>query len=180
MRYVGGGEEVYAQLRAAALRRSEHVVGLAGEVETAGEDAAALETCFHAVFHRLPDFGEVLPNVVTFALIDEVAQFVACFATPAEQRVHRRVVVDFLERLLVGTLDLGQLAVHDDGAATHAVVGLLGHIRLSLQLLDGHSVHMEHEGLVRLPDEGHLLRLQFVLDRNVGHVTFACRRERTV
>lgn len=180
MRCVGGGEEAYAHLRAAALCRTVHVVGFAGKVETACEDATRLETCLHTVFHRLPDFREVGADVLALALVDEVAQLVTRLPTPTQERVHRRVVVHLLEGLLVGTLDLRQLAVYDDSAAANRVVGLLTHLRLALHRLDRHSVHVEHERLVRLPDERHLLRLQFAFDRHIRHVAFACRRERSV
>ena len=155
-------------------------MGFAGKVETACEDATRLETCLHTVFHRLPDFREVGADVLALALVDEVAQLVARLPTPTQERVHRRVVVHLLEGLLVGTLDLRQLAVYDDGATANRVVGLLTHFGFSLHCLDRHSIHVECERLVWLPDERHLLRLQLVLDRNVRHMALARSRKRAI
>ena len=180
MRCVGRGEEAYAHLRAAALCRTVHVVGFAGKVETACEDATRLETCLHTVFHRLPDFREVGADVLALALVDEVAQLVARLPTPTQERVHRRVVVHLDECLLVGSFDLLQLRVDDDRAASDAVVRLLADFLLPLHRLDGHAVHVEVKCLVGLPDEGDLLWLQLVLDRHIGQVALARGSQRSV
>ena len=180
MRCVGGGEEAYAHLRAAALCRTVHVVGLAGKVQAAGQHTLALEADGDAARHRIPDLRQVLADALALALVDHVADLQTRLPTPAHDAVHRRERVHGGEGLLVGALAFLQLRVRDDGSSAHRVVGLLTHLGFSLHCLDRHSIHVECERLVWLPDERHLLRLQLVLDRNVRHMALARSRKRAI
>ena len=83
-------------------------------------------------------------NALAFALVDEIVHFETGLAAPANQSVHRGVVVHFVERFLVRAFDHGQFRVHDDRAASNAVVRLLGTFLLTLAGLDRHAVDVEH------------------------------------
>ena len=119
-------------------------------------------------------------NALALALVHEVVHFETRLAAPANQRVHRGVVVHLVKRLLVRAFDHGKLRIHDDRTASDAVVGFLRTFLFTLAGLDRHAVDVEHEGFVGFPDEGNLLRLQLVLDRDIGHMALSGCSKRAI
>ena len=171
------GEDQTARLKALLVARSAHMVGrgAAREVQRTGQDAFVVEPPLDAFAHRLPDFGQVVPDVVRLALLDIFPIGAARAAAPGEDFVERVHFVNLL-RLPRRYALFGQLAAAD-AVNRPCVGGGAG----GVERLETHSVGMEGEELACLPhdvDGGG--RQQRVDNGAVGHVAAARRGEASV
>ena len=149
---LGGGEGVGGD-EGSALERGfvagctdEILSGFAAEMEASGKDAFATDAFFDGAFHGVPHVGEVVPDVVAFALLNVFPESEAFVFDVVEDLGEGMVLVDVI------FLELGLLVGEE--AAADAVDGpLVEDLALGVEGFEEHSVGVEGKYDLGLPDD---------------------------
>ncbi len=146
---------------------------LPAQVKRAGEHALRVQPALDRLLHGLPDPCQVVPDVLSLALLDVLPQRPARPLRPREDVRHRAQVVDAFGRS-------GALLVHQRAAADAVDAPPGGGSAVPVERLQEHPVRVKRQDYIRLPDNVHGARLEGALDDDVSQVPPARRGEAAI
>ena len=147
----------------------DHVIGgFSTDSQATGQDTLCLQTTTHSRLHHLPHFGEIVPDLLTFALLHILPEGIARAIAPCLYILYFLKPIDLSGGQLVERLirqGSTTNAIHRPSLHAFAILG---------KRLEQHAIRMERQEQLRLPDN--LRRshwLQHLQDCGIGHVAFS-------
>ena len=149
---------------------------LALEFQRSRQHTLVAETIADRLLHGIPHLAEVIPNIIFLAFLHVFPERAAVVVAPFLDFRHRLQVIDIFSaqlRLSIRTIR--------DGTATDTINNpLINHVAIQVLAHKLHSVRMERQEDLRLPDDMNDMLLEHFLDSHVGHVTLAGSSQGTI
>ena len=149
---------------------------LALEFQRSRQDTLMTETIVDRLLHGIPDLTEIIPDILILAFLHVFPERAAVVVAPFLDFRHRLQVIDIFSaqlRLSIRTIR--------DGTATDTINNpLINHVAIQVLAHKLHSVRMERQEDLRLPDDMNNMLLEHFLDSHIGHVTLAGSSQGTI
>ena len=149
---------------------------LALKLQRTRQHTLVVETVADRLLHGFPYLAQIIPNVLILAFLYVFPEGTAVLVAPFLDISHGMKVVDiFCAQFLVA---LGAIRKGTAADAVHRP--LVDDVAIQVLAHKLHSVRMERQEDLRLPDDMNNMLLEHFLDSHIGHVTLAGSSQGTI